>query len=219
MFYAAVPKDVASLISELSSFPLPSNTYLAGGTATTLYIGHRVSYDIDLFTQEHFLSKPITDAISKSRNVVLESIADRDTIVAHVDNVRFSLFYYPYKLIEPIYFDKEFGISMASLSDIAAMKTVAIVQRGTARDFIDLKAILETTKMPIQDLIKITLSKYELVADYSYHIKRGLVFFDDAEKELKDIVLLKDHHLQCPLKKEEWEEVKTFFIRTVMSIS
>jgi predicted nucleotidyltransferase component of viral defense system len=219
MFYAAVPQNVASLISRLSSFPFPSDTYLTGGTATTLYIGHRVSVDIDLFTSEHFLTKPIIDAVKESHNVILENIADRDTIIARVDDVRLSLFFYPYKLIKPTKFDSEIKIHIASLEDIAAMKTVAIVQRGTARDFIDLKAILGTTKMPIQELIKITLSKYELENDYSYHIKRGLVFFDDAEKELKDIVLLKDHHLQYPLKKEEWEEVKSFFIRTVMSMS
>ncbi|MBI5682118.1 MAG: nucleotidyl transferase AbiEii/AbiGii toxin family protein [Deltaproteobacteria bacterium] len=59
MFYEAVPKDVASLISRLSSFPLPNNTYMAGGTAVTLYLRHRVSIDVDLFTQEHFLTGPI----------------------------------------------------------------------------------------------------------------------------------------------------------------
>jgi hypothetical protein len=57
MFYKAVPQYVASLIGKLNSFSLPNNTYLAGGTAVTLYLGHRVSVDLDLFTI--FLALPL----------------------------------------------------------------------------------------------------------------------------------------------------------------
>ena len=54
MFYTAVPAGVASLIGKISSFTLPDKTYMAGGTAVTLYLAHRISVDIDLFTQKRY---------------------------------------------------------------------------------------------------------------------------------------------------------------------
>jgi predicted nucleotidyltransferase component of viral defense system len=210
VFYTAVPKHVASVIGKLRYFPFPDNTYMAGGTAVTLYLGHRVSIDIDLFTKEHFLTGPIINTTRTEHLVRMESVSDRDSFVIEVDGVRLSLFYYPYPLLEPVYYDQANRIALASLSDIAAMKTVAIVQRGTAKDFVDLKAIIETTKMSLDNLIISTLQKYGSGEDYSYHVKRGLVFFDDAEKNLKDIVLLKNS-FQYPITPSEWEDVKAFF--------
>jgi hypothetical protein len=63
-----------------------------------------------------------------------------------------------------------------------------------------------------KDLIVITWDKDE---DYSCHIKRGLVFFDEAEKGLKDVVFLKES-LQYPINQIEWEEIKRFFTRIVL---
>lgn len=215
MFYKAVPQHVASLIGKLNHFTLPNNIYMAGGTAVTLYLGHRVSVDIDLFTKEHFLTGPIIDAIRSTGSLSVESISDSDSFVVEVEEVRLSLFFYPYPLLEPLYFDRINKISLASLLDIAAMKTVAIVQRGTAKDFVDLKAIMEETGMSLEKLITTTLSKYGTQENYAYHIKRGLVFFDDAEKGLKDVVLLKDFSFRYPISQSEWEEVKRFFMNLV----
>ena len=36
---------------------------MAGGTAVTLYLAHRVSVDIDLFTQKSFLTGPVIESI------------------------------------------------------------------------------------------------------------------------------------------------------------
>jgi len=38
------------------------------------------------------------------------------------------------------------------------------------------------------------------------------VFFDDAEKGLKDVVLLKNFSFLHPMNQIEWEKVKKFFI-------
>ncbi len=215
MFYKAVPQNVASLLGKINSFPLPKNKYLAGGTAVTLYFGHRISIDIDLFTEEHFLTGPIIEAIQKNHAVHKEDVSDRDSLVVEVEGIRLSLFYYPYPLLEPLYYDPANKISLASLIDISAMKTVAIVQRGTAKDFVDLKAIMEKTGMSLDQLIGATIKKYGTQKDYTYHIKRGLIFFDAAERGLKDVILLKGS-LQYPIDNTEWEDVKRFFIRVVL---
>ena len=216
MFYKEIAGNVASLIGKLNAFPFPSNTYLAGGTAVTLYLGHRISVDIDLFTDEHFFTGPIIDIIKSNNSVSLESVSEKDSFTAEVEGVKLSLFYYPYTLLEPLYNDEFYKISIASLEDIAAMKTVAIIQRGTAKDFVDLKAIMEKNSMPLDQLIDLTLAKYGTDKNYAYHIKRGLVFFDDAEKQLKEVTLLKNVSSPHPISKDEWDNVKRFFDEMVI---
>lgn len=43
----------------VDSRALPPQTYLAGGTAVALYLGHRYSYDLDFFTNRRFDAKAV----------------------------------------------------------------------------------------------------------------------------------------------------------------
>lgn len=217
MFYTAVPAGVASLIGKIESFNLPDKTYMAGGTAVTLYLAHRVSVDIDLFTQKSFLTGPVIENIKMNHSVRVENLSDRDSLVVNIDGIRFSLFYYPYRLIEPVLSNTDLKVSLASLMDIAAMKSVAIVQRGTAKDFVDLKAIIEAAAIPLNLLIRATLKKYNMGEDYSYHIRRGLVYFDEAEMEIKSVVLLDRDFAQSIMSKKQWENIRTFFTNLVIN--
>lgn len=56
MLQEAIPPSVAALLRDICHWPLPASTYLAGGTAVALYLNHRVSIDIDLFTENDFFS-------------------------------------------------------------------------------------------------------------------------------------------------------------------
>lgn len=215
MFYQIVPPAVAFLLKRAGSFPLPSGTYLAGGTAVTLYYGHRLSTDVDFFTPEGFFTGPIQEAIKKECAFVSEQVSERDTLVAQVEGVRFSLFKYPYPLLEPLRNDKYLGLSLASPLDIAAMKTVAIVQRGTAKDFVDLKMIVTSLGLNLEELIRRTLTKFGVAEDYGYHIRKGLVFFDEAERSKRIVTLVRDGTPRRP-GENEWSEVKDFFLRFVL---
>ena len=69
---------------------------------------------------------------------------------------------------------------LASPEDIAAMKVVAITQRGTAKDFFDMN-VVDADIWNVIGLFDITGSeKYGVSEDYSYQTKRSLVYFDDA---------------------------------------
>ncbi len=115
---------------------------LAGGTALALHLGHRISIDLDFFTSESFLVDEVVYEIGELG--VPFKILDQGSahVVAVIDGVKFSLFKYPYSFIAPIVTHK--GMSVAGIVDIAAMKVVAISQRGTKRDFVDLYCILQT---------------------------------------------------------------------------
>ena len=205
---------MAALLKEIHLLPLPDETYMAGGTALALYLGHRVSVDIDLFTQEGFFCGPLIQAIKKRHEIIVENAAERDTLIAEVKGVRLSLFRYPYPLFEPLTHNPYYDVLLASPIDIAAMKVVAIVQRGTAKDFIDLKALISAYNFTLEYLMTKVQEKYGVSKDYSYQVKRGLVFFDDAIKGLGDVMMIKEEG-EVRMEGKEWEEVEGFFKRLI----
>ena len=69
-----------------------------------------------------------------------------------------SFFSYEYPLIKPLV--KIEYIDLLSIEDIAAMKIIAVVQRGTKRDFIDIYYLLR--RYGLDKLFKLTEKKYDV---------------------------------------------------------
>ena len=170
--------------------------YLAGGTACALQIGHRVSLDLDFFTEIEFNTEVVLGQLEKLPGFKLDKTA-KWTILGSFPKVKFSNFYYRYPLIKKTTtFSK---INLASLEDISAMKIAAICDRGTKRDFIDL-FFLEKI-FSIEQIFKFYDKKYGKLSDNSFHIMRSLAYFADAEEQGHPDMLI-------PIS---WEKVKEFF--------
>ncbi len=128
---------------------LPSDTYLARGTAIALYFGHRLSVDLDFFTHKTFDSLELAAVISKKLksgfNIATNSITE-NTLAINLNDTGFSIFTYPYQLLDDPVTIKKMPIHLASHLDLALMKLIAINQRGTCKDFIDLKYLIKANK-------------------------------------------------------------------------
>ena len=110
---------------------------------------------------------------------------------------KLSFFKYPYPLLfKPLPFK---GVNIAHVFDIACMKIVAISERGTKRDFIDLYFICKTN--PLDEMFELFRKKYQLVKYNIIHILKSLVYFEDAENDPEPQMI----------EKVDWEEVKNFF--------
>lgn len=96
---------------------------------------------------------------------------------------------------------------MASLADISAMKIAAISERGTKRDFVDLYFILQ--KVPLSQVLTFYDKKYKKLASNLVHIRKSLVYFDDAEEEA----------MPKMLEKVSWPKIKKFFEKEIQKIS
>jgi len=154
--------------------------YLAGGTALAIYFEHRLSVDLDWFTQKH-----MGDAMQLAGNLRTEldiSITSTapGTLHAEAEQVRLSFLEYPYPLINPISVSNEFKCPMASLDDIACMKLSAIAQRGARKDFLDVYTLVQQHRS-LQELLDLYREKYQ-VSDIAA-VLYGLVYFDDAKDE------------------------------------
>ena len=196
MFTKVLSKETKATLALLGKSQLLKEAYLAGGTAIALQLGHRLSFDLDFFTPKEFKSLKIVRDLNKIADFQLEE-STKDTIWGTVKDVKFSLFLYKYKVLFP--FKRIFGINIADLRDIAAMKIVAISERGIKRDFIDLYFICR--EFSLRDILKFYNKKYAKLASNLLHIKKSLVYFIDAENE------------QMPemLKACSWQKVRDFF--------
>ena len=208
MFEEVLPKKTKDSLALLGKSGLMKDAYLAGGTALALQIGHRISVDFDFFTQKQFESEIFVQQLSALPiNFRLERLA-WGTILGHLGETRFSLFYYNYPLlVNHVNFT---GINIAGIKYLAAMKIAAISDRGTRRDFIDLYFILEKEKIcSLEEALEFYGEKFKILHQNKMHILKSLMYFDEAEK------------VETPkmLKNVNWKEVKKYFEREVKIIA
>lgn len=185
---------------------LPEETYMAGGTALALQLGHRTSLDFDFYTKQHFETEIVLKSFQQDiPDIKIERIA-KDTLILNAEGISVSLFYYPYELIRNLVPFED--VKLASIEDITAMKIVAVSMRGKRRDFIDVYYLLQ--KFSLEEIVKFTIEKYP-----SYQpmvILKGLIYFKDAEDEdlSRGIKVFDKDFSWDKAKKKIFEEVEKY---------
>lgn len=179
--------------------------YLAGGTALALAIGHRKSLDFDFYSKKSFDSvRLLRDITEHFKNVQVVNQAP-DTLLLIIEGVHISFFAYPYPLLKPLI--KTEKINLVSLADIAAMKMVAIVQRRSKRDYVDIFHLLRY--FTLEEMLAFTVKKYKKVFN-PYLVLRALIYFEDIESSGKQRdALLADINWEA-VKEKLIQEVKFF---------
>ena len=209
MFEKVLPKDAKNALASISAKNiLPQKTYLAGGTALALQLGHRKSFDFDFFTPANFQSERLALKMKRAfKNFELDQLA-WGTILGYLGKTRFSLFIYESPLLFPA---QEFaGAVLADVRDIAAMKIAAISDRGTKRDFIDLYTIVASRNIiSLAECLNLYDKKFKALDQNKTHILKSLVYFNDAEADL----------MPKMLERVGWPEVKKFFQKEITALS
>lgn len=175
--------------------------YLAGGTGAALILRHRQSEDLDFFSQKPFNEAVLVSQLRKGK-FKLEKKSE-GTVIGSYYGGRVSFFYYPYKLLKPL--KNIDGVKAADVIDIACMKVEAVASRGARKDFVDLYFIMEEKRISLQEILIYFSKKYSGINYNFVHIKKGLVYFAEAEKE----------PLPLMYKPLNWEKVKERFIKEV----
>jgi predicted nucleotidyltransferase component of viral defense system len=199
---------------------LPEKSYLAGGTAVYFYLKHRISVDLDFFTPTPFNSELFIPEMKECFDDVQVELMEKNTVILFLskEKIKFSLFLFPYdNLVENKTINLADGTTcpLASLDDIEAMKSIAISQRGSAKDFVDLYLILRKTGHRFDDILKLIIKKYELESNYEYQLKTSFVYFEDAEKEVDNIIMIKENKDKMGLEKNQWLKIKNFFLEFI----
>jgi hypothetical protein len=153
--------------------------YLAGGTAIALRFGHRRSEDFDWFAAD--LKRPeVLAADMRHAGLVMDSVElAAGTLNCRIDSVKVQFLEFRYPLLTAADEWPEKKVDLASLRDLGAMKLLAIAQRGSRKDFVDVYELLQHgAALPLM----LGDFRAKFGAD-SVSALRGLTYLDDAETE------------------------------------
>lgn len=191
----AVHPATLELLSDLMNLPELRSFALVGGTALALYKGHRISIDLDLFTQDPFdaelLLADIRSLLAPQRDIERIGIA-RNTLNLALDGIKTDLLRFDYPLLEPVQTIER--VRLFSLPDIAAMKLSAIAGRGAKKDFYDLDCLLG--EYTLRELFAWFEAKF---GGDVFHLRKSIVYFDDADTEPDPV----------SLRNASWNDVKS----------
>jgi hypothetical protein len=208
LFKSTVQSSTLGLLERLSKDEILKDFVLVGGTALALQIGHRISVDLDFFSNLPFEQDKLVDYLHRNYQFELDYIA-KNTIKGEIDGVQIDCISHQYPWISSFVTDENFRL--AGAPDIAAMKLNAISGNGTRlKDFIDIAFL--STKMTLNEMLGYYQKKYNsnpiipLKAityfdeiDYNEPIKmvEGLLFkWKNIEKRLIDMQKEPNHIFQ-----------------------
>ena len=176
LHYETIEPDTLELLKKLLKTSAFQDLRLVGGTSLALQIGHRKSIDIDLFGSIQCDDLTIVTTLKKIGQLTILKQTENIKIFI-VNDVKVDIVNYPYPWLDDALI--EYGIRLASVKDIAAMKLSAITNRGSRKDFIDLSLMLKD--YGFKKMLEFYQQKYD---DGSvFLVLKSLVYFDDAETE------------------------------------
>ena len=196
-----VSEPTLELLKTLMKDDFFKDFFLVGGTALALQIGHRLSIDIDLFSNNSFNEEDMLATIEDKYKFQLD-YRSKNTLKGEIAGVKVDFITHNYPLVQPLL--EIDGVRMASLKDITAMKLNAISGNGTRiKDFIDIAYL--STQLTLSDMIDAYEEKYasrnpamvikalDYHADIDFHEKIDMLAdnyrWKNIEKRLNEMTL------------------------------
>jgi len=198
MFESVLAGVSRESLNFLAASPFLNQFYLADGTGCALHLGHRISEDLDFFSETSFSLIGIRRVLQKFGTFITD-YSDSQTLVGRFNTTKVGFFQYPYPLVQNTQVYEK--VQVASIEDIGCMKIDTISSRGKKRDFVDLYFILKSRNTGLRQLFDFFELKYRAGSHNVYHILKSLVYFDDAEND-------PDPHM---IVEFSWDDLKRFF--------
>ena len=209
LYKSTVPDLLWDVLSKLMTFEELKSFRLVGGTCLSFLLGHRISVDIDLFTDAEYNTidfKIIDKLFLNSFKYVEKGFGGNNSIGKSyyignnkTDVIKVDLFYtdsFVYPIVETN------GLRLAQLEEIIAMKLEIVGQNGRKKDFWDLHELME--KFSWNEMLEFYKKRYP----YSYsrdEIIKKLTDFKEADSDLDPICL----------KNKYWELIKLDFEESI----
>ena len=188
--------------------------YFTGGTALSeFYLKHRLSEDIDLFTDKEEVNQSVIEAFLKKNSSKLSILQIKKSqflgLVSYKlaykgkEELKIDFNYYPFPRIEKG--TKFKNLDVDSVYDIAVNKVHTMFMKIRSRDFIDLYFIMKTYKYSLDQLIKDAKAKFD------WHIDRVTLGSQMMQvKEISDFPTM--------LVNFNGQDMEKFFLKLVDSL-
>ena len=201
MYWSILDNKRIELLRKIVKTVSLNNYYMAGGTALSLQLNLRESFDFDFCVLDMFNSDVLISELKSIGNIEVKQ-NQKGTVDVLLDGVQVSFFFYPNNLLDDTVNNNEIpDLKMASILDIAAMKVAAIGGRGAKKDFFDLYNIMKKCNIDTEKLASAVIKKFGTNVNYVNMIM-GLSYFEDAESE----------ELPRTFVEYDWNTIKQFFI-------
>lgn len=176
-------RGTLELLKKLEAEEIMAGFNLAGGTSLALYLGHRVSVDLDFFTPKPFDTKRLETFLCDKYGFRTD-FTEKNTLKGTINGIKIDCIAHQYDYLEEPYIDSE--IRLYSLEDIVAMKLSAIVDNGSRlKDFVDIAFL--STRFSFYSMLKL----YERKFPDSNLIRpmKSITYFEDVDFEENVIIL------------------------------
>jgi predicted nucleotidyltransferase component of viral defense system len=190
---------------ELESFRL------VGGTALSLHLGHRMSVDIDLFSDADYGSVDfiaIEQMLQHSFNYVSGDFGGnpgmgKSYLIGNNEDdvIKLGIYYSMDPFFQGVV--DEDKIRLASIEEIIAMKTDIIQRTGRKKDFWDLHEL--SAKYSMDDMIKFHEHRFEWTHEAQV-IRNNFTQFEEADQEPDPICLRGKQWVFIKEDLEEWAD-------------
>lgn len=178
-----VAGSTLELLRKLEAESVMSDFNLAGGTSLALYLGHRKSVDLDLFTPKPFDAGKLEKFLHDNYGFRTDFM-EKNTLKGTIDGVKIDCITHSYEYLEKPY--TESGIRLYGMEDIIAMKLSVIADNGSRlKDFIDIAFL--STRFPFNTMLRLYERKFpgaNVIRPF-----KAITYFDDIDFE-EDIVML-----------------------------
>ena len=176
--------------------PLAHQFYWTGGTALAYhYLQHRLSDDLDFFSSEPFTYEPLyewSDMYRKKAGFAdfqTRKIFDRhEFLFKNGGELKIEFVYYNHTRKTLGKREIKDGIRVDSLIDMAANKTLALIDRDDPKDIFDLYYLMTRKQMEPKKLLNLVAEKFGAVYGLD-------LFWSEALKKSKRLFELKPYML------------------------
>lgn len=152
---------------------------LGGGTAIALQLGHRKSYDFDLFTNQLIslgTKQTVLATFGKEKIQVLNDTSRELTFFTH-SQIKITFLHFPFRPLHPPVTD--LLLPLFDIRDLASNKVYLLGRRPAYRDYIDIYFLLKHG-LSLKQIIKETQKRFEGGFSEKLFLEQ-LTYFDDLD--------------------------------------
>lgn len=194
LFWNTVSVNLREILLVLMNAQELTDFRLVGGTALSLHLGHRMSIDIDLFTDASYGSVDFDKIEQLLKETFSYTEGDfggasgmgKSYLIGtnKTNAIKLDLYY----SMDPFFQDaiEVDGVRMATVEEIIAMKVDVIQRGGRKKDFWDLHEAFG--KYTIDEMIELHKQRFEWTHD-PVLIRKNLVDFSNADVDFDPICL------------------------------
>lgn len=156
------------ILNQLAASSLKDRFYWTGGTLlASQYLHHRLSEDIDLFTDKKFGYQDVIGLINKlQKKIGLDKIEEKriydrwEFLLKNKEQTRVEFVFYDFPGLKPKI--RWQGILTDSFDDLMANKTMALFDRSQPKDLFDVYCLMTRKKIKITSLLKRLEQKFKV---------------------------------------------------------